>query len=188
MPMTCRVRSAPATNRAGLTTSCVSCKTSEGTDEENQRLPRSRTTSLQLVRVPTPVECQIRIALACWRWAAIRQMEKSCDYTSTLRRTGIAEQTFYRWKRQFDAACLAELLGSSDQGDREHWREEDRKEILMRLRKTGPAFGRRRRRRLTRRSFLHVQLPTGLNGENGRAWEAKGAVGASATSLLGWNG
>jgi hypothetical protein len=37
-----------------------------------------------------------------------------------------------------ETPCFAELLEAIDQADREHWREEDRKEILMRLRQTGP--------------------------------------------------
>jgi hypothetical protein len=37
-----------------------------------------------------------------------------------------------------ETPCFAELLEAIDQADREHWRGEDRKEILMRLRQTGP--------------------------------------------------
>jgi hypothetical protein len=33
-----------------------------------------------------------------------------------------------------ETPCFAELLEAIDQADREHWREEDRKEVLKRLR------------------------------------------------------
>jgi hypothetical protein len=33
-----------------------------------------------------------------------------------------------------ETPCFPELLEAIDQADREHWREEDRKEVLMRLR------------------------------------------------------
>jgi hypothetical protein len=36
-----------------------------------------------------------------------------------------------------ETACFPELLEAIDQADREHWRAEDRKEVLMRLRQAG---------------------------------------------------
>lgn len=33
-----------------------------------------------------------------------------------------------------ETPCFPELLEAIDQADREHWREEDRKEVLMQLR------------------------------------------------------
>jgi hypothetical protein len=36
-----------------------------------------------------------------------------------------------------ETPCFPELLEAIDRADREHWREEDRKEVLMRLRQPG---------------------------------------------------
>jgi hypothetical protein len=36
-----------------------------------------------------------------------------------------------------ETACFPELLEAIDQADREHWRAEDRKEVLRGLRQTG---------------------------------------------------